>query len=101
MMTRPELPAHPKVPRALESNIELRIRGALEQVALGRYSLAKAARTWKVPYKRLYYRSKGRHLIAANGGNCIKLTTVEEVALWAWIHCRVTLSIYVRLWPLA
>ncbi len=101
MMTRPVLPAHPKVPRALESNIELRIQGALEQVALGRYSLAKAARTWKVPYKRLYYRSKGRHPVAANGGNRTKLTAVEEVALWAWIHRRVTLGIHVRPWPLA
>ena len=98
---RPELPVHPKVPRAKESNVELRIQGALEQVALGRYSLAKAAKTWKVPYKRLYSRSKGKHPVAENGGHRTKLTAVEEVALWAWMHRRVTLGIYVRPRPLA
>ncbi len=94
--SRPSLPPHPSVPRAIESTVEQRLRGALEQFTLGRYSLAEAARVWKVPYAQLYNRRKGAHPVSKNGGNHTRLDQTEEAALFTWIHRQVALGIHVR-----
>ena len=98
---QPQLPPHPKVPLALDSNVEQRIHGALKQVELGRYKLAKAARVWRVPYYRLRSRSIGHNPKFENGGNHTKLSSVEEAVLWAWIHRVVAQGIHVRARQLA
>ncbi len=89
-----DLLAHPIVPRALPGNVEDRISGALGQWRLGRYSLAQASRTWKVPYGKLRYRSNGQHSVQQNGGNRTLLTHIEDVVLLAWAHRRVVLGIH-------
>lgn len=90
------------VARALQAVAALpeeeRLRHALQAVQSGECkSMRQAAHDWQVCRQKLQRRAKGGHSYAENGGNRTKLTTVEELALFACVNTQLTIGIAVAI----
>ena len=70
---------------------EDRLKHALESFRFGECkSLRQAAQDWQVCRYKLQRRAKGGHSVAENGGNNTKLTSAEELALFAWANLKLS-----------
>lgn len=86
------------VARALQTVANLpdedRMNHALRSVLSGECkNVSQAARDWKVSRQALRRRVHGSHSRAENGGNNTKLTSVEDLALLAWINTQLSIGI--------
>jgi hypothetical protein len=89
---------NPNVLRYTAHNLETRTVAAVELLREGYYSSAvKAAKAWRVPYKRLLSRQKGKHPVSQNGGNFTLFSPEEEKAILAWCWRRVTQGHHIQM----